>query len=62
MSKYRYRIEALQEREVFQWVEAESSEEAIRIALEQEWRWETDCSHAPSHVQVGEEEDDDERP
>tara|TARA_R100000781_G_C3989075_1_gene96279 strand:- start:48 stop:227 length:180 start_codon:yes stop_codon:yes gene_type:complete len=54
----RYRVEGLQECEVYQWVEAESREEAIRIALEaHNWAWETDCSRVPSHVEVGEEEE-----
>jgi hypothetical protein len=61
MSK-RYRVEAIRQVEVYQWLDAESPEEAIRIAKSEEGGvWEIDHEHEPGSFEVTEEEEEDKR-
>ena len=52
-----YRIEALQTLEIAQWVEAGSPEEALRIAQERAWAWDTDHDRLPFDLEVAQEEE-----
>jgi len=52
-----YRIEALQTLEVAQWVEAGSPEEALEIAQERAWAWDTDHDRQPHDLEVAQEEE-----
>lgn len=62
MSK-NYRVEAIRQVEVHQWVHAESPEEAIRMAKGERgdvWTtgvWEIDHEHEPEDFEVAEEEE-----
>ena len=52
-----YRIEALQTLEIAQWVEADSPEEALRIAQDRAWAWDTDRDRLPFELEVAQEEE-----
>ena len=60
MNKMNYRVEAIQKVEVFQWVEAESPEEALLIAKQDLYGWEQEACLDNIEVydlEVGEEEE-----
>ena len=47
-----YRVQAIRQVEVYQWVIAESREEAIRVAKEGGGAWEEDHFHDPDDFEV----------
>jgi len=55
MTKH-YRVEAIRRVEVYQWIEAESRDEAIRIAKERPGEWDEDYYGEPDDIEVAEED------
>jgi len=53
-----YRVEAIQQVEVHQWVIAESSDEAMRVAKGAAGAWENDNTHDPDYFGVHAFEDE----